>query len=62
METGVSLCRLFLDFLKIHHKIFSSSKLGNFFLSEGGPSLAYSKNIDFIGRECKNFEGGWAEL
>ena len=50
----------FYTFLKIHHKIFNSSKLVNFFLSEGGPSLAYPKNINFIGRECPNFEGnGW---
>ena len=50
----------FLHFLKIHHKIFNSSKLVNFFLSGGGPSPAHSKNINFIGRECPNFEGdGW---
>ena len=47
-------------FLKIHHKIFNSSKLVNLFLSEGGPSLAHSKIINFIGRECPNLEGdGW---
>ena len=55
---------LFADFpyfLKIHHKILYSSKLVNFFLFEGGPSLAHSKNINFIGRECSNFEEGWVE-
>ena len=50
----------FVHFLKIHHKILDSSKLVNFFLSEGGPSLAHFKNINFIGRECPNYEGdGW---
>ena len=59
MKTGVSLCRHSLPFL-IHQKIFTSSKLVNFFLCEDGPSLAHSKNINFIGRECPNFEGdGW---
>ena len=48
----------FFTFFKIHHKIFNSSKLVNFFLSEGCLSLAHSKNINFIGRECPNFEGG----
>ena len=57
MKTGVSLSRLSYTFLKIHHKIFNSSKLVNFFLSESGPSLAHSRNINFIGRECPNFEG-----
>ena len=28
----------FFTFLKIHHKIFNSSKPVNLFLSEGGPS------------------------
>ena len=37
---------------------FNSSKLVDFFLSEGGPSLAHSKNINFIGKECPNFDGG----
>ena len=46
--------------LQIDNKIFNSSKLVNFFLSEGGPSLAHSRNIHFIGMECPNFEGdGW---
>ena len=54
--------QIFLDFLKIHHRIFNSSKLVNFFLSEGGPSLANSKNINFVERECPNFEGGWVEV
>ena len=50
----------FLHFLKIHNKIFNSSKLVNFFSSEGGPSLAHYKNINFIGKECPNCEGdGW---
>ena len=49
-----------LHFLKIYHKIFNSSKLVNFFLSEGGPNLDHSKNRNFIGTECLNFEGdGW---
>ena len=39
----------FLHFKKDHHKIFNSSKLVNFLLSEGGPSLAHSENINFIG-------------
>ena len=56
MKTGVSFCRLSYTSFKIHHKIFKSSKLVNFVLSEGGPSLAHSKNINFIGRECLNFE------
>ena len=42
----------FLYFFKIHHKIFNSS---NFLLSEGGPSLAHSKNINSIDRECPHF-------
>ena len=46
----------------MHHEIFSSSKLVNFFLSEGGPSLAHSKNINFTGRECQNFEREWEEV
>ena len=62
MKIGVSLRRLSYTFKKIHHKIFNSSKLVNFFLSEGGPSLADSKNINFIGRECPNFEGRWVEV
>ena len=48
MKTGVSFCRLF-NFLKIDHKIFNSGELVNFFLSDGGPSLAHSKNINCIG-------------
>ena len=48
MKTGGSLFRLPYAFLKSHHKILDSSKLVNFFLSEGGLS------------ECPNFEGdGW---
>ena len=62
MKTGVSLSRLSYTFLKIHHKIFNWSKLVNFFSSEGGPSLTHSKNINFIGRECPNLEGGWVEV
>ena len=62
MKTGDSLFRLSHTFYKIRHKIFNSSKLVNFFLSEGGPSLVHSKNINFIGRECPNFEGGWVEV
>ena len=57
MRTGVSLCWLSYTSFKIHHKIFNSSKLVNFLLSEGGPSIAHSKKINFIGRECSNFEG-----
>ena len=50
----------FLHSFKIHHKIFNSSKLVNFFLSEGDPTLAHSKYIKLVGRECPNFEGyGW---
>ena len=41
---------------QIHHEIFNSSKLVNFFLCEGGPSLAHSRNINVIGRECLNFD------
>ena len=52
----------FLQFLKIHHKIFNSSKLVNLFLSDGGPSLAHSKSINFIWRECPNFEGRSVEV
>ena len=60
MKTGVSLFRLSYTFFKIHHKIIHLSKLVNFFLSEGNPSLAHSKNINFIGRECPDFEEvGW---
>ena len=46
----------FLLSLKNHQKIFNSNKLVNFFSSEGLPSLADSKNMNFIGRECPNFE------
>ena len=56
MKTVASLSRFF-TLLKIHHKIFNSSKAVNFFLSEAGPSLAHSRNIYFKGRECPNFEG-----
>ena len=56
-ENKSFLFQTFLHFLKFHHKIFNSNKLVNFFLCEGGPSLAHSKNINFIGRECPNFEG-----
>ena len=52
----------FLHFFKIHNKIFNSSKLVNFFSSEGSPSLSHFKNINFVGRECPNFEGGWVEV
>ena len=62
MTTGVSLHQTFSHFLKIHHKIFNSSKLVNLFLSDGGPNLARSKYINFIERECPNFEGEWVEL
>ena len=62
MKTGVSLSRLSYTFFKIHHKIFNSSKLVNFFLSEDGRRLAHSKNINFIGRECQNFEREWMEV
>ena len=54
MKTGVSLRRLSYTSFKIHHKILS--KLVNFFLSEGGPSLPHSENINFIERKCRNFE------
>ena len=57
MKTGISLCRLSYTSFKIHPNIFNSSKLVNLFLSEGGPGLAHSKNMNFIGRECSNFEG-----
>ena len=57
METVVSLFRLSYTFYKIRHKIFNSSKLVSFSLSERGPSLARSKNINFIGRDCPNFKG-----
>ena len=50
----------FFTFFKIHTKTFNSSKLVNFFLSERCPSLAHSKNVNFIGWECPNREGdGW---
>ena len=50
----------FLHFFKIYQKIFNSSKLVDF-LSEDGPSLAHSKNTNFIGRKCPNFERRWVE-
>ena len=52
----------FLHFLKIYHKIFNSSKLVNFFLSEDFPSVVHSKSINVTGRECQNFETGWLEV
>ena len=52
----------FFSSFKNHHKIFNSCKLVNFFSSEGGPSLAHSKHITFIGEKCPNFEGGWMEV
>ena len=61
-KTGGSLSRFSYTLSKIHHKIFISSKLVNFVLAGGVPSLACSKNINFIGRECLKFEGGWVEL
>ena len=46
-------------FLKIHNKIFNSSKLVYFFQSEGGPSLAHSKNINSIGSARILRGDGW---
>ena len=62
LENGSFSLQTFLHFFKLHHKIFNSSKLVNFFLSKGDPSLAHSKNINFKGRECPNFEGGRVEV
>ena len=62
MKTGV----LFSDFLtlllKFIIKSFKKFKQTCKFLSEGGPSLAHSKSINFIGLECPNFEEGWMEV
>ena len=47
-------------FLKFIIKSLIHSRLVNFCLAVGCPSLAHSKNINFIGRECPNFrEDGW---
>ena len=45
-------------FLKFIIKSLIHSELVKFFSGVGCPSLAYFKNINSIGRECPNFEGG----
>ena len=53
---------LFLDFvtlfLEFIIKFLIHCKLVSFFLAVGCPSLAYSKNTNFIERECQHFEEG----
>ena len=50
MKTGDTLSRRSDTISKIHHEIFNQSKLVNFFLAVDFPSLAHSKNINFMGR------------
>ena len=60
MKTGGSLSRISYSLSKIHHKIFNLCQTCQFFSSLSCPSLADSKTINLIGRECSNFEGdGW---
>ena len=57
---------LFPDFVTLFLKFIIKSlihdKLVNFFLAAGCPSIAHSKNINFTGRKCPNFEGGWVQV
>ena len=52
----------FLTVLEFIIKSLIQEKLVNFFLSEGGPNLAHSININLIKKECPNFEEGWVEV
>ena len=59
-ENRSSSFQTFLHFLKVHHKIFNSSKFVNVFLCGGGLYLAHSKNINCVGRSARIWRGdGW---
>ena len=46
-----------LSHSKFNIKSLIHSKVVSFFSAAGCQSLVHSKNINFIGRECPNFEG-----
>ena len=57
MKTGGSLSKLVTLFLKFIIKSLIQSKLVNFLIAVSCPSLAHSKNINFIGWKCLNLRG-----